>query len=137
MKYIMWIFLIALSSTSWGKTSTHAGNMGVITTFDYKAKNYNQTLSIEELNQTKGFNPLSDSIDLKAFANAALKKAHELDPENTLDIESIYLHKLSESNVWYISVALAEPITSASQMNIHNITFIFSVSGLSAKITEE
>ena len=102
----------------------------------YNGKSYKQTLSVEKLKQTQEFDPLEDSIDIKAIANAALKKANEFSPDKTFSITGVKLSR--RHTAWYyVTVSLREPITPESQIITSEIIFIFSVSGVSAEVVEE
>jgi hypothetical protein len=137
MKKIIFIALIALSSTSWGVTRIHAGKEAVVVTFDYNGKSYKQTLSIKELEKTQGFHPLEDSIDVKAIANTAIKKANDFDPDKSFSVVDVNLRRMGRNELWYVSVSIGEPITPQSQTIIPEFTLLFSVSGASAEVVEE
>ena len=135
MKKIIFIALIALSSASWGQTKIRSGKEGVVATFNYNGKTYKQTLSIKELKQTQGFDPLKDSIDVKAIANAALRKAYEFNPDKTFSVVGVSLR--SRNALWHVSVSIGEAITPENKVVTSQITFLYSVSGASAEVVEE
>ena len=134
MKKIIFIALIALSSISWGQTRINAGKEGVVATFNYNGKTYKQTLSIEEIKKTQGFDPLEDSIDVKAIANAAIKKANELNPDKTFSCVGVRLSSMGRNNLWYVAVDIGE---AGRRYMSSQFSYLFSVSGASAEVIEE
>ena len=133
MKKIIFIALIALSSTTWG-TRVNAGKEGVVATFNYNGKTYKQTLSIEEIKKTQGFDPLEDSIDVKAIANAAIKKANELNPDKTFSVVGFRLSSMGRNNLWYVAVDIGE---AGRRYMSSQFSYLFSVSGASTEVVEE